>query len=205
MAGNTKLEGKNARSALKILRKTAQFLEKNNIPYLLEAGTLLGVVRENRLLPWDNDVDLTITDKHEQILLSKLWKLFFKRLRVRVKRYKQDAGPFEKGQVRIIKITGYKWLFFKGPIQLDIFLKRQQGAEYQWTVDVRNPVLKGVPKHFYDELGRYTFDGREYSVPKDYEGYLTCHYGDWRTPVKEWAYRTADKNVKEVIKLDGKV
>jgi phosphorylcholine metabolism protein LicD len=205
MAGKYKLEGKNALEALKLLKKVAMFLEQNKIPYILEAGTLLGIIRENRLLPWDNDMDITITGKNEKKLLGHLWKLFFKRVRVSVRHYKQNAGPFKKGQVRIIKLSNYKWLFFKGPVQLDIFIKREIGDEYQWTIDVRNPVLKGVPKKFYDELGTYDFDKHKYSVPLDYEGYLTCHYGDWRTPVKKWAYRTADQNVKEILKIDGRV
>lgn len=205
MAGKYTLEGKNALKALRLLKKMARFLDKNAVPYLLEAGTLLGVVRENRLLPWDNDMDITVTDKNEPQLMAILWKLFFKRIRVRVRHYRQDAGPFRKGQVRLIKISTYKWLFFKGPVQLDIFIKRAVDDEYQWTIDVRNPVLKGVPKKFYDALGKREFDGYSYSVPRDFEGYLTCHYGDWRTPVKKWAYRTDDQNVKEIIKLDGRV
>jgi len=207
MAGVTKLEGENLVIALKMLKRVSKFLEKNKIPYLLEAGTLLGVVRENRLLPWDTDMDVTITDKNEKRLLSKLWKLnLFSRLRVSVRRYKQDAGPFKKGQVRIIKIHNYKWLVFKGSMQLDIFVKREIEEEYYWTIDVRNPVLKSVPKTFYDNLGTIPFDGKEYSVPKDYEGYLECHYGpDWRTPVKKWVTRTGDQNVRKVLKVDGKV
>ena len=35
-------------------------METASIPYWLEGGTLLGIIRENRLLPWDNDMDISM-------------------------------------------------------------------------------------------------------------------------------------------------
>jgi phosphorylcholine metabolism protein LicD len=55
------LTKRNKNKALKILFDITEFLEKNNIPYHLEGGTLLGIVRDNDLLPWDHDVDLSIS------------------------------------------------------------------------------------------------------------------------------------------------
>ncbi len=62
MAGSNKLTGAIAEKALKMLHDITEIMEANEIPYVLEAGTLLGIVRENRLLPWDNDMDITITE-----------------------------------------------------------------------------------------------------------------------------------------------
>ena len=36
------------------------FLTKHRINYFLEGGTLLGIVRDGDLLPWDHDVDISI-------------------------------------------------------------------------------------------------------------------------------------------------
>lgn len=94
MAGIQNLEGKNGITAVKMMKATAQILDKIGIKYVLEAGTLLGVVRENRLLPWDNDVDFTITKQYEDILVKNIWRFFFKGYIVKIRRYKQDLKLF---------------------------------------------------------------------------------------------------------------
>lgn len=175
-----------------MLHTTADILESRGIEYVLEAGTLLGIVREGRLLPWDNDVDITITEDYEEKLLRSRWHFLARGLRLRVKRYKQDTGPFKKGQIRIFKVRKG---IFKSYKLVDIFIKRRFDDHYFWTVAVKNPVLKSVPHHFYDQRTWLEWDGRKFMVPADYEGYLECHYGDWRTPVKKWDYRHDDQNV----------
>lgn len=201
MAGNLTLEGKRGEKAVKMLKKITRVLEKCDIPYILEAGTLLGVIRENRLLPWDNDLDITITRQYEKKLLKNIWRLRLFGYQVRVKYYKEDLKYFKRKELRIIKIRHLNILkFFKKDVVLDIFVKRKIGNEYYWTVGVRNPVLKAVPETFYDNLTQIKFSGKLFSVPADSEGYLENHYGkDWRTPVKEWNFRTSDCSVKEFL------
>ena len=200
MAGSKRLEGDILIKAKKMLADVADILDISGIKYVLEAGTLLGIVRENRLLPWDNDVDITITEKYEKKLLRNRWSFWLKGYRFYVRRYKRDTGPFKRGQVRIIRIQTRRLIFVKDMSLLDIFIKRPIGDEYYWTVDVKRPVLKATPKHFYDEIKTLEFEGKHYSVPQDTEGYLAYHYGkDWRTPVKTWNFRTDDFSVKEIL------
>jgi len=201
MSGDRTLEGKNAEIAVKMLKRIATFLEQNEIPYILEAGTLLGVIRENRLLPWDNDIDITIVRQYENKLLKNIWKLRLLGYQVRVKRYKRDLKFFKKNELRIIKVRHLNILkFFKRDVVLDIFVKRKIENEYYWTVGVKKPVLKSVPERFYDNLTKYPFKGKDFSVPEDYKGYLENHYGEnWRTPIKHWDFRTSDCSVKEIL------
>lgn len=42
---------------------TANLLEENSINYWVSHGTLLGIVRENRILPWDHDIDFSVWKK----------------------------------------------------------------------------------------------------------------------------------------------
>ena len=198
MSGDLKLEGKNGVVAVKMLKRVSRILEKNNIPYILEAGTLLGVIRENRLLPWDNDVDVTITRPYEKCLLKNIWKLRFFGYQVRVKYYTKDLKFFKSKELRIIKIRYLNpFKFFRRDVVLDIFIKRKIGDEYYWTEGLNPPVLKAVPSTFYDNLTQIIFMNKKFSIPKDYKGYLECHYGkDWRIPVKEWDFRTSDLSTK---------
>jgi len=41
-----------ARLKNRMLRRITSLFERNNIPYWLESGTLLGILRQNDHLPW---------------------------------------------------------------------------------------------------------------------------------------------------------
>ena len=51
-----------------------QLLKVRNINYWLDCGTLLGIIRDQKLLPWDKDLDISVQKKN-------LSKLDIKRLR----------------------------------------------------------------------------------------------------------------------------
>lgn len=55
---------------LYLLQVTKRLLEKNNIKWWAEGGTLLGAIRHKDLIPWDDDIDLGILyeDKIESVL-----------------------------------------------------------------------------------------------------------------------------------------
>lgn len=44
----------------KCLKYVVNFLEKHKISYCLESGSLLGCIRHNGFIPWDNDIDIMI-------------------------------------------------------------------------------------------------------------------------------------------------
>ena len=201
MAGERTLEGKRGEKAIVMLKRVCKMLDLYNIPYILEAGTLLGVIRENRLLPWDNDLDITIVRDFEKILVRRIWLLFFRGYYVRVYYYKRDTAFFKKGDIRIVKVKHINLLTQqKKDIVLDIFLKKRIDDEYFWTVGLNPPVLKAVPHRFYEEHKRLNFKGYDFLVPDDSEGYLEEHYGkNWRIPVKEWDFRTSDNSVREIL------
>jgi lipopolysaccharide cholinephosphotransferase len=201
MPGDAKLTGKHRKDAYKLLHLTAQLLTKHKIPYLLDAGTLLGVIREDRLLPWDDDVDLTIGGDFAGQLLAMRWKFWLKGYRTRVRRYKKDQGVFKKGQVRLVKIQTRKWFFLKDKNLLDIFVKYKVGEDYYWAVGRKPMVMKKVKAHYFDQTRLHCFDQALFSVPKDSEGYLAYHYGEnWRTPVKTWNFIEDDSCEAEELK-----
>lgn len=50
--------------ALDLLCWVDSVLKKNNIPYFIEGGTLLGAVRHGGFIPWDDDIDIGIPKKY---------------------------------------------------------------------------------------------------------------------------------------------
>ncbi|HRD19208.1 MAG TPA: LicD family protein, partial [Candidatus Marinimicrobia bacterium] len=188
MSGKIKLDDKYLEKSLRLLERATTFLEKYNIPYWLEGGTLLGIIRENRLLPWDNDLDISIRSEDFDRLRRILPKFFYQGMIAKVRGHKIDDPPFQKGEVRLIKVYATKYLFFKTPLVLDIFVKKKLDDQYYWVVGVKRRAKKAVPARFYDELTTVQFNHKTYSIPKLTDEYLTYRYGDWRTPVKTWNY-----------------
>lgn len=197
MGGSKKLTGSHAVTAEKMLRDVTKILDSENIPYVLEGGTLLGIVRENRLLPWDTDMDLTITREHARALLRVRWKFWLRGYRTRIRINRNDTPQFKKNSPRLLIIQTRKFLFFKKDRLMDIFIKDLNGDRYFWTVSEVNPVLKSAPRRYYEETVKFGFNGHMYSIPKEYDSYLQSRYGDWRTPKETWDYKKDDLSIEK--------
>lgn len=195
MAGKTRLEGRNVEIALKLLHDVTIELEKAGIEYWLEGGTLLGIIRENRLLPWDNDMDISMYIQDRWRLLKACLILVFKGYRISPRFYGRSIKPFKTGELRMIKVRKFEKFLKKGEVMLDIFLKKKVGNDYFWTVGIKSPVLKSSPARFYDELDWTEFNQKSYMIPRDYVGYLAYRYGDWKTPVKVWNFKKDDNAI----------
>jgi len=198
MAGSLQLTGKNARLARGMLRDVVEILESENIPYTLEGGTLLGIIREGRLLPWDNDLDLTITRPYCPRLLSIRWKFWLRGYRTRIRKSKKDTWYSKKGSPRILKIQTTKFIFLKGVSLMDIFIKDLVGERYYWTVSEKT-VLKSVPRPFYEKLTKLIFEGKFYNIPEDYDTYLKLRYGEWQIPKRNWDFTKDDLSIEQVM------
>ncbi|MDH3442691.1 MAG: hypothetical protein OEN50_02100 [Deltaproteobacteria bacterium] len=144
-----------AELALIDLKRT---LEAADISMFLVSGTLLGFVREGRLLGHDHDVDVGVWDDVDrERLLSIVRKagLFY------------DQASRTREIVRVKHVNG---------IVIDIFYHFRSPGDY-WH--------RGVKIIWHNSpfgLVRRKFLGENFLIPDDHDKYLTENYGDWRTP-----------------------
>lgn len=146
MGGSTKLEGKVAREAEMMLADVTRLLGKIGVRYGLDGGPLLGIVQEDRLLPWDDDMDLFVPDDQLPRLQAHLYRFRMAGYKVSVRRAHSSRGAIRSGSVRLIKIRSRKYLFWRGDLLIDLFIKYASGDRYEWIVgDERGSQVGGWP------------------------------------------------------------
>jgi len=193
MSGKYTLQGENLQTALKMLEDVTSIFEKANIKYSLTAGTLLGIVRENRLLPWDRDMDLRIFYQDSEKIVNSIKLIRKAGYKVRIRYQEKDDPPLIKGDVRLLKIYSRKKIFFKGEVMMDCFIATKFDDQYIWSCGgERKYTKKAVPSNFYDNLERINFKGVEYFAPTKRKDYLKFRYGEWQIPKKKWRFTKDD-------------
>ena len=194
------LNFKNIKKARKLLFCATDFLNSYGIKYYLEGGTLLGIVRDGDLLPWDHDVDISI-DYADAAQFDKLrWRFYLKGYRVTCRRGIQSYGPIKPNDYRIFKVKPLGLSFFKmffpalveKMVILDIFVKTTDDEFTYWQS--MGKILR-VDKSHYDAQELVDLNGKKLTTPNNYKGYLTAKYGDWSVPVKEWLCKEDEKAI----------
>lgn len=196
------LTDKNLIRARKVLFDVVDFLESENIDYWLEGGTLLGIVRDGDLLPWDHDIDLSILAKDAERFALKIRKLNKKGYRVTQRRMHKDVGALKTGEHRIFKVKRFipsilKIAFsiaHKHMVVADIFIKASDDHYTYWQAMEK---IMRVDCRYYKSFEQVEYLGRQFRVPFDYKGYLTEKYGDWSTPIKNWNCGTDENTIIE--------
>ena len=56
------------KKAIEALRQVKEVLDTHDVEYWLDYGTLLGAVRDGKIIPWDNDIDLGMWKKNKEKL-----------------------------------------------------------------------------------------------------------------------------------------
>ncbi|MBC8503083.1 MAG: LicD family protein [Nitrosopumilus sp.] len=186
------------KKAIKLLFDVDEILKRSNANYWIEGGTLLGAVRDKKLIPWDHDLDLGVkftSDSEMKKLISNLKKKYY----VSVKEFKKNDGLWQLGNFRVIKIYPRKNQFFKEDLCLDLFvyylgtLPNETEEVYKYVVWDRNAFHR---KEFFDKIEEIDFYGKKISVPSNPEKFLEVKYGEnWRTPVKEWNVALDDGSI----------
>lgn len=187
----TNLSGRNLKVARKLLFDVIDILEKNSIPYHLEGGTLLGIVRDKDLLPWDHDVDISVPETEVDRIIKLGPELLLKGYKFSKRKSGIEHGPIKKAAYSVMKVKPlFKYLgrifsrrLFSDFVVLDIFVKMKDEKYTYWQA--QGKVMR-VDNRYYESFETIDYLGRSLRVPNHYREYLTEKYGDWSIPVKEW-------------------
>lgn len=157
--------------AYKTLEKVVDILNEHNIPYYLDCGTLLGCVRENKLLDHDTDVDVTLHlsfwDKIKEIDFSKYgfvkWRQSGDNIRnkiISVKFSGEDiyCDIYLNPAFPILKDTVMKNKVYSIPIHSDIYLtelygdwRKPSGKHADWPMFFYNGLVTGAYSKYWDK------------------------------------------------------
>ena len=91
---------------LKILKEVHRVCEDNGIRYFLSDGTLIGAVRHNGFIPWDDDLDIGMLREDYEKFIDFAPEKFGKEFCLQI--YKTDCGyGYQYGKVLL---SGTKWI-----------------------------------------------------------------------------------------------
>lgn len=131
----------------KNLRIIVELLNQKSISYWIDSGTLLGLVREGDLIEKDNDIDISIWNKHEQDLIKLLPYMRHLGYTVIVSKY--------YGMTYRYKLISYR---AAQSIEIDIAIFREY-QDYAWCPGgfpaYQPGTLTSLPQRFLEKLSRF--------------------------------------------------
>ena len=111
-----------------IFKEVVRILTENNINYWVFHGTLLGIIRDDELLPWDHDIDFAIWN--DEYTKEEILKIFEKD-----DRFKQENVPEEVDSLHFS--TSSK------RVDINFYTKDSEKAYIKWVAIPETFLLKG--------------------------------------------------------------
>lgn len=146
----------------KILSEFYDIIKNFNVRVILSGGTLLGCIRENNFIEWDDDIDLELyRDEFNSIIHNLMQKLTQKNFEY----YANLTEPWEK-------ISIYKE---DQKIQIGTLYKNK---EYMITR------IRKIPAYLFDNPKKIIFKNMDFYVPNPPEKFLNHVYINWKKPIK---------------------
>lgn len=169
------LKGKYRIRMKKAILKVIEILEKNDIPYWMDEGTLLGIIRDGDLLPWDHDADLGIPGEFAE----QLWKMRYKFFPHFFVKRNMTSNKWLPGRYRSIKLKTPFERLLRINFHIDLFCKYKVNDKYHWII---MNALKHSESKFFDKLDTTTWEGKKVNIPSNVKEYLRLNYGNWEVP-----------------------
>jgi phosphorylcholine metabolism protein LicD len=187
-------------SLYQLLKDTDELLTANQVPYLITGGTLLGAVRHQGIIPWDDDIDIALPAEAQEQFIALIPA--FKKL-----------GYWVLPEIfgyRIVKPVHpslvWQWMgktYFWKMICLDVFTlvrnnDKAEGYLPLWPNDY-------FYLHEIYPLKRYRFGALWVQGPQKATPYLDRSYGtEWNTVAYRQTSHKIHPNAFERVTLEPK-
>jgi len=145
-----------------LLFQADDIMKKLEIKYWLTNGSALGLVRDDQLIPWDDDIDIDVYSEDlvpnfHQMVMSLVNSGFICR-------------AVERGATS--KVSAFK----------DNFKISISGIYLE--DNFRRSKFRLYPKEFFENSVEYKIKDRVFNIPGPVDEYLSFIYKDWKTPLK---------------------
>ena len=195
-----------------------EVLHKNNIPYCMDSGVLLALMRDGKVFDHEKDVDLQMWSGHKDRVIELIPEFKSKGWKVTIWLYKGLIYQFrversDKIPVHIMLFRKYKdwaWCpagkaignpasfkigkkFYSGFVNIRRKLRNRfiMTDVSRWPWKVRRVLATWwIPAEFYEHTV-YNEKFKIY-VPQQWDKYLKYRYGDWRVPAEKWDFWVDD-------------
>lgn len=187
---------KNTRDAiLAILKNTRNFLDQHKVEYWLDGGTLLGAVKYGKIIPWDDDADLSVPGDSFLKLISLVKSLPTVKVGNLVLYHSEEFNVFfhlmniihpygsalDSYKYRRIKIYDSRYEVNFSAIFIDILVYVYFDGFYA-PIYKPHDIEKGWVYRIEDvyPLQKVKFSGAYYNIVKNPYGYLNSGYPFWQ-------------------------
>jgi phosphorylcholine metabolism protein LicD len=150
---------------IKILKEFVYILDTIKFnKYFLSGGNLLGVIRKNKFLKWDNEIDFECLSTDLRKVKNLLVKKFIKKgFRVKCKSYNNKYN---------------KIAVFKNNFKISLGSFEVKNSKFLVSK------INILPIAFFKNIKKIKFNGITLNVPENPEKYLSYVYKNWKVEIR---------------------
>lgn len=176
----------NAQILFDITCQVVDVFEKHKIKWCLSHGTVLGLYRDHDVIPWDDDVDIALTDMSQRMKVAVDCRKEFEKLGFFMPPIGDKTRPVN-GFGPKPNMPYYDSVLIKNGEKVECWWFEKTGKYY-----IYDPTREGlaIPRKFMDTFEEIEWRGRKFKIPAHTTEYLDIMYGrnKWQTPDKNKKY-----------------
>jgi hypothetical protein len=205
-------------SDLEQVAEVGQMIDDAGISWWVSYGTLLGLVRDGGLIPWDGDVDLSCwAQPHgwanlQSGLERNGWTVDVRSYRNMIFKYQLRRGDCRRIDIKVWRRDGnsawYPAVQTSTPPRSTlrgILHRVLRRIDARTGILSRNELVSRaaqplgfhvhtcvMPTELLNERTEIKASGLSFPAPARFEELLSLQYGQWKVPVRDWDYRHDD-------------